>query len=419
MASITTFFGTQGGGGSVSGTATRVAFFGGTPGNPSTTLDDSEELVWDDSNSRLSVGFPGTVDSTLTISGNGASDATSSLEVRTNPAYGDLLLFRVYNNGRIDSRMLDSSEALTSNVAFGINAGSSITTGLGNTSVGAFSLTSLTQGNNNSSFGAAALDKVTTGSSNSAFGASSLPLIQAANYNSGFGAQTLQLNVSGENNTAAGYAALNNTTASDNSAFGANSMIANSTGERNSAHGSSSLASNQTTSDNTAAGHRSLGASQGGGGNTAIGSYSGYYRGAGFSLNQNCTNCTYVGFDSRASAVGVNNEIVIGYGAIGGGSNTVTIGNTSVTDTIIRGNVRLSDPSDIVIGGTTGTKIGSTASEKLSLWGKTPIVQPTTAGGSATVASPGAGNTIKTDDTFDGYTLAQVVRALRNIGVLQ
>ncbi|NDD85851.1 hypothetical protein EBZ38_16445 [bacterium] len=47
------------------------------------------------------------------------------------------------------------------------------------------------------------------------------------------------------------------------------------------------------------------------------------------------------------------------------------------------------------------------------------VYQETTAVGSATVSSPGAGSTIKTDDTFDGYTLQQVVKALRNQGLLQ
>lgn len=46
------------------------------------------------------------------------------------------------------------------------------------------------------------------------------------------------------------------------------------------------------------------------------------------------------------------------------------------------------------------------------------IYQETTGVGSATLASAGAGNTIKTDDTFDGYTIQQVVKALRNLGIL-
>jgi hypothetical protein len=46
------------------------------------------------------------------------------------------------------------------------------------------------------------------------------------------------------------------------------------------------------------------------------------------------------------------------------------------------------------------------------------VYQETTAVGSATFASPGAGSTVKTDDTFDGYTIQQVVKALRNQGLL-
>jgi hypothetical protein len=40
----------------------------------------------------------------------------------------------------------------------------------------------------------------------------------------------------------------------------------------------------------------------------------------------------YLGGDTKASTASRSNEIVIGYNAIGNGSNTVTIGNTSVTD---------------------------------------------------------------------------------------
>lgn len=46
------------------------------------------------------------------------------------------------------------------------------------------------------------------------------------------------------------------------------------------------------------------------------------------------------------------------------------------------------------------------------------LYQQTTGVAAATVASPGAGTNIKTDDTFDGYTIQQVVKALRNNGLL-
>ena len=55
---------------------------------------------------------------------------------------------------------------------------------------------------------------------------------------------------------------------------------------------------------------------------------------------------------------------------------------------------------------------------KIGLFAVTPIVRPTTSIGSATIISPGGGTNIKTDDTFDGYTLAKVVKALRDLGIL-
>jgi len=76
------------------------------------------------------------------------------------------------------------------------------------------------------------------------------------------------------------------------------------------------------------------------------------------------------------------------------------------------------DALDFVFGTATGTKIGTSASQKIGFWSATPIVQPTTAVGPATLSSPGAGTNIKSDDTFDGYTLQQVVKALRNFGIL-
>jgi len=82
------------------------------------------------------------------------------------------------------------------------------------------------------------------------------------------------------------------------------------------------------------------------------------------------------------------------------------------------GGITLGDAQNIAFNTTTGTKIGTATTQKLSFWNATPIVQPTTAIASATVASPGGGVNIKTDDTFDGYTIAQVVKALRNAGLL-
>jgi hypothetical protein len=77
------------------------------------------------------------------------------------------------------------------------------------------------------------------------------------------------------------------------------------------------------------------------------------------------------------------------------------------------------DGTNITFDDGTGTKIGTNAAEKFAFWNKTPIAQPTTSIASATYAAGGgSGSIIKTDDTLGGYTMGQVVQALRNIGIL-
>ena len=69
------------------------------------------------------------------------------------------------------------------------------------------------------------------------------------------------------------------------------------------------------------------------------------------------------------------------------------------------------------MGTVTGKKIGTATSQKLAFWNATPIAQPTTAVASATRVG-GGGSTVTDTDTFDGYTVAQIVKALRNTGLL-
>jgi len=75
------------------------------------------------------------------------------------------------------------------------------------------------------------------------------------------------------------------------------------------------------------------------------------------------------------------------------------------------------DGADIQFGATNGTKLGTATSQKIGFWNATPIVQPTTAVAGATRVG-GGGTNVTDTDTFDGYTIAQVVKALRNAGLL-
>ena len=65
---------------------------------------------------------------------------------------------------------------------------------------------------------------------------------------------------------------------------------------------------------------------------------------------------------------------------------------------------------------TTNSKV-SIASTYIGLYAATAVVRATTAGAAATFSQL-SGNAVNDASTFDGYTLLQVVKALRNIGVL-
>lgn len=96
-----------------------------------------------------------------------------------------------------------------------------------------------------------------------------------------------------------------------------------------------------------------------------------------------------------------------------GGDLTIT---PSGGDVAIVGDLTIS-ANDIITDTTTGMKIGTATGQKIGLWNATPIVQPTTAVAAATFVA-GAGTAVNDASTFDGYTLKQVVKALRNIGLL-
>lgn len=72
---------------------------------------------------------------------------------------------------------------------------------------------------------------------------------------------------------------------------------------------------------------------------------------------------------------------------------------------------------DFNFAGSNGSKLGTATSQKIGFWNATPIVQPTTAVAASTLTSNG-GTTLTDIDTIDGYTLLQVVKALRNTGLL-
>lgn len=158
--------------------------------------------------------------------------------------------------------------------------------------------------------------------------------------NSAVGLNALYSNTTGSNNTANGYGALySNTTGYGNTANGYYTLYVNTNGSYNTANGYNALYVNTSGSNNTANGYYALRSNTTGGNNTAIGYAAGRFVADGATANQTSNNSLYLGYDSRALANGDTNEIVIGAGAIGLGSNTVVIGNSSTTQTLLSGNV--------------------------------------------------------------------------------
>ena len=96
-------------------------------------------------------------------------------------------------------------------------------------------------------------------------------------------------------------------------------------------------------------------------------------------------------------------------------TDTLTI--TKIAATTLTGLLTFADTINIAFNTGTGTKIGTGATQKIGFWNAAPIAQPTTAIAAATFVT---NTSLIADDsaTFDGYTIGQVVAALRATGIL-
>ena len=121
------------------------------------------------------------------------------------------------------------------------------------------------------------------------------------------------------------------TTGSSNSSFGVGAGSAITTGISNSSFGVGAGGAITTGHENTNLGWFAGVNLTTGGANTCIGVSAGRFLADGVTANATSVTCVYVGGMNRASTAGVANEIAIGHSAHGGGTNTVRLGNASVT----------------------------------------------------------------------------------------
>lgn len=265
------------------------------------------------------------------------------------------------------------------NSAFGVGSLHLNSIGNENTGVGFNALAFNSTGNFNTSVGALSLNLNTTGSENTAAGAYALHSNTTANYNAAFGTNALRFNKTGEENTALGaYALMNNSGGFENTAIGTSALRANLMGQYNVAVGKRALFSSTIGEGNTAIGYHSLYSNEGnynvaigssalrnctygngnvavgrealfystGYGNVALGDRALYYlesnssanvcigdwSGAGLrtGISNTCIGGSCGGLVSSANS---SNFSCFGYnsGEVGGNSNTIELGNTSVS----------------------------------------------------------------------------------------
>jgi hypothetical protein len=216
--------------------------------------------------------------------------------------------------------LLNATSASSYNIAIGYQAmGTGILTNAQNIAIGASALKVITSGAQNTIVGFNAGSQITTGGQNVAMGRASL---------TGISTQS--------NNTAIGNGAMQNANQSNNTAIGQNSLNTN--------FGSY---------------------------NGALGVGAGTYITNGTTMLSNSTQSLYLGALTKASVDGNTNEIVIGYNAIGNGSNSTTIGNSSITKTIIAGTLTSSGliagvAGNFVVNGGSGLLVTRTAAQVLS-----------------------------------------------------
>jgi hypothetical protein len=213
--------------------------------------------------------------------------------------------------------------------------------------------------------------------------------------NVGIGEGALQNHTTNNNNTAVGYQSLQaNNTGFANAALGTAALWLNTTGSSNTALGTFALLANTTGSQNTGLGYAVLNTLTTGTGNTAIG------RSADVATG-NQTNST-----------------AIGYGAIATASNTIQLGNGSVTLVNTAGSVTAGTGFTATTGNVaiTGGDLTLAGTTRISNAGAGTLTSLALSGPLTGLSSVSTGSTVKISETTQGQTpLAILGNVLSNV----
>jgi len=338
-----------------------VTMSGRTAGSVTMTLQNSTDSFTLNSNSTYIVSFKaGTTATnnlifTPTTDFNGALDDVSFKLITPASIYGFSILdstgmcsnlcsiagssalhniFLGVDSGKLN---IDGDE----NIFAGYQAGASNTTGSGNAYFGYQSGKNSTTGSLNAFFGYQSGYSSTTGFLNNFMGYLSGTSNTTGSYNTFLGAYSGRYNTTGYSNSFVGYnCGQNNTTGYSCSFIGPFSGYNNTTGDNNVFIGGSSGFKNTSGTRNMFLGTQAGYGNTTGHHNTCLGDLSGKAISTGAD-NATGTYLTLLGVDTRPLADADTNEICIGYQTYGLGSNTVNIGNSSITKTRLGGLLQL------------------------------------------------------------------------------
>jgi hypothetical protein len=247
--------------------------------------------------------------------GTGAADPTGALANLGGAALsgatftGAITAPSLNNTSLFTVTGLNPNSEIDNNLSIGNDALSASVVPFGNTAIGAYALQYATGGNDLTAVGNEAMLSTVTSDASTAIGSQSQKyMTSTSGYNTSVGVESLRGAFPGTD------------IGSYNSAYGSVSMGKITTGNYNSALGYYSLFNNTTGSYNT-----------------CIGANCGEYISGGSTANTAPNYAVFIGYNTEASAATDTNEIVIGANAVGNGSNTLTLGNSSITGLYVPG----------------------------------------------------------------------------------
>lgn len=325
-----------------------------TSGSQNTMLGNASFGYGSPGNNNTALGF-----FTLsTLNGGGDNTAVGTNAIRQGPQG---VTPNGSRNTAVGSAALTNGAASSDNVAIGVSILSNATGGA-NTGVGNFALQNTTTARENVGLGFYSLHNATEGG-----------------YNTAIGSSSMFLNSTGDVNTAVGY----------------KSLYSNQNGRYNTSIGVQSQESNTSGSQNTAIGVAAIDQNTTGSNNTVLGAFAGRHFGANYQFNVDKTtainNSVLIGYDARPLVNNSSNEIVIGHNAVGKGSNTVQLGNTSITAVNTSGTITAN--GFVKSGGASSEFLmaDGTATSSPSLLGATGLPLTTGVSGTLPVANGGTG----------------------------